>query len=276
MQLLGPYFCSSSFCNWLSPTTAPFHVPAASTDSRCGISMICDGVLSFSPPPIWNAEKRATACSFSTAPRPRRSGRADLHRSAPERDGLEHQRRVQPDRRQRRLRPLRADRHDDRSADLLAARAALSGLVVSRLSRTRAEPRARRRPERPVARSRRRHASGRAAGVRRCFIAGLSQRLYPAELQLALPHARVASAARRPARHVSHARAPRLARARAPRRTSASPASLCVINSTPRSSAIASRSATIASAVATSRCSPGSSSTSSGKSASRARASARR
>src|ERR1700756_4097871 len=52
----GPYLCSYSFCSWFIPLTAPFHSPVASTDSRCGISMICDGVLSFLPPPIWNAE----------------------------------------------------------------------------------------------------------------------------------------------------------------------------------------------------------------------------
>ena len=35
--------------------------------------MICDGVLSFSPPPIWNAEKRARLAVF-----PLRLGRGDL------------------------------------------------------------------------------------------------------------------------------------------------------------------------------------------------------
>src|ERR1700745_3735279 len=52
----GPYLCSSSFCSWVMPFTAPFHSAVASTDSRWGISMIWVGVWSFLPPPIWNAE----------------------------------------------------------------------------------------------------------------------------------------------------------------------------------------------------------------------------
>ena len=40
----------------MRPTTWPFQVPVASTDSRCGISMIFLGVGSLLPPPIWNTE----------------------------------------------------------------------------------------------------------------------------------------------------------------------------------------------------------------------------
>ena len=43
-------------CSGLSPTTWPFQWLVASSDSRCGISMICVGVWSLLPPPIWNSE----------------------------------------------------------------------------------------------------------------------------------------------------------------------------------------------------------------------------
>ena len=69
--------------------------------------------------------------------RDRRDGRLDLHRPVPQRDDLEHQRRLQPDRQQLRLRPLRADGDDGRGRDLLPARADLSGLVLPRLPRPR-------------------------------------------------------------------------------------------------------------------------------------------
>src|SRR5262249_47147624 len=36
----GPYLTSYSRCSWFRPTTAPFQVPVARNESRCGISMI--------------------------------------------------------------------------------------------------------------------------------------------------------------------------------------------------------------------------------------------
>ena len=59
--------------------------------------------------------------------------RPDLHRPVSERDGLEHQPRLQPDRQQRRLGPLLAGRDDGRRGDLRPGRARLPGLVVPRL-----------------------------------------------------------------------------------------------------------------------------------------------
>ena len=66
-----------------------------------------------------------------------RDGRLDLHRPVPARDGVQHQRRLQPDREQRRLRPLRAGGDVDRDGALPAAGAALPGLVVLHLPRPR-------------------------------------------------------------------------------------------------------------------------------------------
>ena len=63
------------------PRTGPFQVPVASSDSRCGISMIFVGVSSSLPPPIWNAEnehgwqvcplrlRRRRSSSAGTSPR---------------------------------------------------------------------------------------------------------------------------------------------------------------------------------------------------------------
>ena len=69
--------------------------------------------------------------------RDRRDGRLDLHRPVSARDGLEHQRRLRPDRQQRRLGLLCAEGDDGRRRDLLPARAGLPGLVLPRLSRPR-------------------------------------------------------------------------------------------------------------------------------------------
>src|SRR5262249_53383089 len=52
----GPYCLLYWFCSGVSPTTLPFQVLVASSDSRCGIAMICVGVWSLFPPPIWNSE----------------------------------------------------------------------------------------------------------------------------------------------------------------------------------------------------------------------------
>ena len=80
----------------------------------------------------------------------------------PQRDGLEHQRRLQPDRQQLGLRPLRAGRDDDRHGDLLPGRAALPGLVLPRVPRTpsRGSPR----PPRPAP-ARRAGGAGRLGGA---------------------------------------------------------------------------------------------------------------
>ncbi len=62
--------------------------------------------------------------------------RPAVHRAVPERDGLEHQSRLQPDREQRGRRPLRAGRDDRRRGAVLPDRAALPGLVVPRVPPT--------------------------------------------------------------------------------------------------------------------------------------------
>ena len=66
-----------------------------------------------SSPRAWRS---ATTTAGRSPPRrrDRGDGRLDLHRPLPQRDGLEHQRGLQPHRQQRRLGPLRADGHDDR------------------------------------------------------------------------------------------------------------------------------------------------------------------
>ena len=68
----------------------------------------------------------------------RRDRRLDLHRPVSQRDGLQHQRRLQPDRQQFGLRSLRACRDDGGRGDLLPAGAALPRLVVSRVPRAHA------------------------------------------------------------------------------------------------------------------------------------------
>ena len=82
--------------------------------------------------------------------RHRRHRRIDLHRPLSQRDGLQHQRRLQPDRQQLRLGLLRPEGHDHRGRDLLPARAALPGLVLPRLPRPgHGSPRPGRSPRRP-------------------------------------------------------------------------------------------------------------------------------
>ena len=59
--------------------------------------------------------------------------RPAVHLAVPERDGLEHQSRLQPDREQRGRGPLRPRRDDRRRGAVLPDRAALPGLVVPRV-----------------------------------------------------------------------------------------------------------------------------------------------
>ena len=76
--------------------------------------------------------------------RDRRGDRPDLHRAVSERDDLEHESRLQPDRQQLGRRPLLARRDDRHRGAVLARGPALPGLVVPRLPRpsaSRAVPR---------------------------------------------------------------------------------------------------------------------------------------
>ena len=69
--------------------------------------------------------------------RGRRRRRVAVHRAVSQRDGVEHEQRVQPDRQQRSIRRLRAEGDDGRDGAPLPGRAALPGLVRPRLSRAR-------------------------------------------------------------------------------------------------------------------------------------------
>jgi len=63
--LPGPYFFSSSFWSWFRPSTGPFQVPVASTDTAdAGSRSAASAFRRFLPPPTWKAENEPRLAVF--------------------------------------------------------------------------------------------------------------------------------------------------------------------------------------------------------------------